>query len=113
MLQIHQQKREVVENIDVGEGLVELQAIEQGRLPIEQTDVAEVQIAVAMAHLAGRTPPVEQLRQNRDPFLPFLPNALHSIRTEAGTARGCEAAILHLGKVGHFRRAAMVEVPLG
>src|SRR4029077_8611125 len=42
MFQIHQQKREVVENVDAGEGLVELEAIEKGGLPIEQTDIAEV-----------------------------------------------------------------------
>src|SRR5205823_741082 len=48
-----------------------------------------------------------------DLFLPFFQNALQSIRTEAAAGRGFEAAMLHLGKAGHFRRAAMVEVPLG
>ena len=66
-----------------------------------------------MAHLAGCTATVEQLRQSCDPFLQFLPNALHSIPTEAGTARRCEAAILHVGKFGHLCRAAMVQALLG
>ena len=35
------------------------------------------------------------------------------ITAEAGTARGCEAAILHLGKFGHLRRAAALNTPLG
>ncbi len=35
MLQIHQQKREVIEHVDAGEGLVELEAIEQGWLAIK------------------------------------------------------------------------------
>src|ERR1700720_2410708 len=106
MLQIHQQKREVVENVDAGEGLVELEAIEQCRFAVQKADIAKMQIAVAMAHLTGCTAAVEQLRQSCDPFLPFLPNALHSIPTEAGTTRGCETAILHVGEVRHLRRAA-------
>ena len=72
MLQIHQKKREVVKNVDAGEGVVELETIEKGRLSIEQTNVAEVKIAVAMAHFAGRSPAVEQLRHNCDLFLPFF-----------------------------------------
>jgi hypothetical protein len=72
-----------------------------------------MQIAVAMAHSTCCTATVEELRQTRDLFLPSLPNTLHPIRAEAGTARGCEAAILHLGKVGHFRPAAMVKALLG
>ena len=74
MLQIHQQKREVIEHVDAGEAFVELEAIEQGRLSAKKTDIAEMQIAVTMAYFARRTPAVEQLRRSRKPFSPFLAN---------------------------------------
>jgi hypothetical protein len=113
MFQIHQQKRQIVEDVDAREAFVELQAIEKGRPAVDEANIPEMQIAMAMAHLAGRPPPVEQLRQDGDPFLPLLEKALHSIPAEPGSTRGCEAAILHLGKVGHLDSATAVNMPLG
>ena len=71
-----------------------------------------MQITVAMAHLAGRTAPVEQLCHGSQPALPFLENAVDLLGAETGVARGCETAILELGKIGHLRRAAVVKTPL-
>src|SRR5262249_50615558 len=65
MLQIHQQKGQVVEDICAGESLVELQAIEKGRLALKQADVPEMQITVTMADFAGGTPSVEQPCEGR------------------------------------------------
>src|SRR5260370_15452313 len=113
MFQIDEQKRQVVENVDGGEGLVELEAIEQCRLPIEQTDIAEVQIAVAVAHLAGCTAAIEQLRCDLQMSAPFLENDAHLITAEPGAVRRCQATILHVGETGHLRRAAVIKVPLG
>ena len=45
--------------------LVKLEAIKENGLSIEQADVAQDQIAVTPAHLAGRLPPIEKLRMYR------------------------------------------------
>ena len=52
MLQIHQQKGEIVQNVDAGESVREFEAIEQGWLAVDQADVAQMQIAVAAADLS-------------------------------------------------------------
>ena len=51
-LEVHQQEGEVVEQIDGGERLVELDGVEQHRLPLPQHDVVEVQVAVHAPHAA-------------------------------------------------------------
>ena len=60
MLEIHDQKREIVKHIDTGRRLGQLEAVEQCRFATEKTDIAEVQVPVAVANLAGRTAFVEQ-----------------------------------------------------
>src|SRR5207302_3320529 len=60
MLKIHQQEREIVEDVDRGDVVREFDAVEQQRLPLDETDVAQVQVAVHSAYLAGIAPLVEQ-----------------------------------------------------
>ena len=47
-LQIHQQERQIVDNVNPTEGLIELNAIEHRHLVIEHRDVGQVQIAMAL-----------------------------------------------------------------
>ena len=61
MQQVHQQEGEVVEGVDRRQRLVELQAVEQHRRAVQQDDVAEVQIAVAVAHEALGAAPLEHV----------------------------------------------------
>ena len=58
--EIHQEKREVVENVGAGDLVVELDAIEERRPAIEQHDVAQVQVAVALPHESRGTAFIEQ-----------------------------------------------------
>jgi hypothetical protein len=51
--QVHEQERQVVEQVAGGDGRVELDGVEQRGPPLEQDDVAEVQVAMAAAHVAG------------------------------------------------------------
>src|ERR1700738_2976624 len=96
VLQIHQQKCEVIEDVDAGERLRELQAVEQGGPAVDEADVAKMQIAVATAHLAGRAAPVEQSRNCRQPFAPFLEQFVYVLRHETGLPRCREAVMLRL-----------------
>src|ERR1700751_1716539 len=82
MLKIHQHKCEVIEYVDAGEVFGELQAIEQGRLAVEEANVAKVEIAMAMAHLAGRTPPIDQLPKRGQLLAPLHPDRIDPLRVE-------------------------------
>ena len=73
--EIHQQERQVVADVGAGDLVVELDAVEQRRPPVEQHDVAQVQIAVALAHearlrAARRAAPPRDRAQRRDSSSP-------------------------------------------
>ena len=48
MPQVHQQERQVVAHVDAGDLVVELDRVEERRPAVQQHDVAQVQIAVAL-----------------------------------------------------------------
>ncbi len=50
--QVHQQERQVVEDVGGREVVVEFQAIEQGRFAFDQADVAQVEVPVPVAYLS-------------------------------------------------------------
>ena len=58
--QVHEQERQVVHPVHAGDGLVELDAVEQHRPPAEQADVAQMEVAVAAPHETGGPPGIEQ-----------------------------------------------------
>jgi hypothetical protein len=47
MDQIHQEKRDVVKDVDARECIAELNTIEQRRATFEQTDIAKMEVTVA------------------------------------------------------------------
>src|SRR5215471_14645477 len=113
MLQIHQQKGEIIENVSTGQRIVELKAVEQRRLPVKEADVAKMQIAVAAAHLAGRAPAIQHRRKGRQSFAPFLEERVHLLQREAGLPLRHEATMLDFGNLAHLCAAAMVEALFG
>ena len=52
MLEVHQQEGEVVKHVDAGEIASEFDAVEQRRLAVDETDIAQMKIAMAVPHLA-------------------------------------------------------------
>ncbi len=50
--QVHQQEGQVVQHVDLAELFVELDTVEQYRFGVFDQDIAEVKIAMAMAHMA-------------------------------------------------------------
>ena len=78
--QIHQQERQVVENVDRGDVVVELNRIEQGRLAVKQHDVAEVKVAVAVAN----QPIVTTLIQQDAAAIEHKPRAIGQPRAPDG-----------------------------
>ena len=57
--QVHQQEGEIVEDVDGGDQLVELDGVERGRHAIEERDVAEMEVAMATPD-APRPPALEE-----------------------------------------------------
>ena len=52
-IEIHEQEGEIVEHVDGGERLAELERIERHRRVVDEHDIAEVEVAVAATHAAG------------------------------------------------------------
>ena len=63
---VHQQERDVVQNVGGGETLVELKGIEEGRHAVDQAHVAQMQVAVAAPHVAVRTAAIEERCERLD-----------------------------------------------
>ena len=68
LAEIHQQESEIVENVDGGEPVVELDGVEQNRRAVDLDDVAQMEIAVAMAHIASARAALEQWRKRGEPL---------------------------------------------
>ena len=68
LAEIHEQEGEIVEHVDRGERIVELDRVEQDGRAVDLDDVAQVQIAVAVAHIASARPRLEQGRERGERF---------------------------------------------
>jgi hypothetical protein len=66
MPKVHEKKGKVIKDIDRGQRLVKLETIKESGPSINQADVAQDQIAVTPAPLAGRLSSIENLRMNRE-----------------------------------------------
>ena len=92
--QVHQEKRQVVEHIDRGEVVVELNRVEQRGLAVQHHDVAKMQIAVALANETAGAALVQQdvvpvEHKPREIPEPGAPARLH----DAGGFRGQSSRI--------------------
>ena len=61
VMQVHEQKREIVEHIANGDFVVEFDGIEDRRTPVNKANVTQMQIAVKMADKTGAATPVEEI----------------------------------------------------
>ncbi len=61
-VEVHEQEGEIVQDVDGGQLLAELERIEGNGSVVDEDDVAEVEIAVAAAHAAGVAALGEQFR---------------------------------------------------
>ena len=80
--EVHQQKGEIVKLVAGGDPVVELHRVEQHRFAVDQRDIAQVQIAVAAAHVAGLAAFDQQVAARRqacscvDRQLPYRPGPI-------------------------------------
>ena len=60
LAQIHQQESQVVQDVDAGDQVAELDAVEQGWLSLDEADVGEMEIAVAATHATRGATAIQQ-----------------------------------------------------
>ena len=113
MLEIHQQKGEVVKDVDGSELVGKFEAIEQGRPAFEQADIAKMQVAVAPPHFSGGGPPVEQGADRGEPLQRLLPDLDDPLSGEPGISRRHQAGVVRLDDGGQRRRAAVTRARFG
>ena len=54
MFKVHEKEGQIIKHIDLGEFVIEFNRIEQSWPAIDEADVAQVQIAMTLAHPAAR-----------------------------------------------------------
>lgn len=62
MLEIHQQKSEVVKGVDDRQIVIEFDGIDQGGRSVEQANIAQMEIAVTVAHISVLPARLQQFR---------------------------------------------------
>ena len=67
LLQIHQKKSQIVENVPTRNLVRKLHRVEQRRLAVDENDVAQVQIAVTTANKTGLAALEQDRAQNGEP----------------------------------------------
>ena len=94
--QVHDQEGQVVEHVDAGEIVVELDAVERHRPAVEQDDVAQMQVAVAVADEAGGAALLHRADRAGQPGLGGGRQGLHRLgREHAGRRRGSGPGCCH------------------
>ena len=103
LAEIHQQEGEVVEDVDRGEPVVELDGVEQDRRAVDLDDVAQMKIAVAMAHISSARPRFQQRRECREPLAAEPRQLLGRFRrNDAGVGgKGLRIVAQHVGERPH------------
>ncbi len=101
MVEIHQQESQVVQHIDAGQLFGELDAIEQQRPSVDETDIAQMQVAVTAAHLARLPALVEQPAMASQFAVEAALEAIDLRRGKAGRAAIAQNADVGLGHLGH------------
>ena len=108
MAQVHQQERQVIEHVDAGDQVAELDAVEQGRLAVEQADIVEMEVAVAAPHAALRAPSIQQrgmLHQHGDGRVAQPVDLRHR---DAGWRRPPQILVVDLDDRPDALRSAMI-----
>ena len=102
LAKVHQGERQVVEHVDIGDALGELDGVERHRFTVQHDDVAQVQVAMAAAHRAGRHAAGHQLHMGLQRRGHRLGQRLAGRRIEP------VAGFPHLADVGRHRVAIVV-----
>jgi hypothetical protein len=65
--QVHQQKRQIVEDVDAGERIAELNAIERRWATVEETHIPQMEVTMAAPDFSCIAPSIKELSDRRNP----------------------------------------------
>ena len=111
--EIHQEKREIVQNVRAGNLVVELDAVEQRRSPVQQHDVAQMEIAVTLPNEAGLAPAFEHLRAAIELAARLVSHARRGRRIQTRPPELGESGSVPFDDPGHACLAAMIGAMVG
>ncbi len=113
VVQVHQQKGEVVPDVADGETVVEFDSIEDHRAPADQADVAQMQIAVQVTHESVFSAPLEKVHVPRQCGLGKRDQIIGLGRFENAGLEGLHGRRIDIEHALHGFRAAEVVSRLG
>ena len=111
--QIHQEKGEIVEDVRAGNLVVELDAVEERRSPVQQHDVAQMEIAVTLPNETGLAPAFEHLRTAIELATGVVSHAIRGRWIQTRAPELGESGGVPLNDPGHARLAAVIRARLG
>ena len=111
--EIHQKKREIVQDVDTGNLVVELDSVKQRRPSVEQNDVSQMQIAMALPDKAQRAAPLEHLRTPIELGPRVLGEARGCARLQTGSPELGQTGAVSVDDPCHARSAAVIRAMLG
>jgi hypothetical protein len=112
-MQVHEQEGEIIEHVDIRDQAIEFDAVEQRRASGDEADVAQMQVAMAVAHLAGAPARVQQRCHAREFRLRRRDQCFHVCGVERRRDSGPQIARVARRRGGHARSAAGPLVDLG
>ncbi len=113
MPEVHDQEGEIVENVDGRDAVVEIDAVEEARLAVEKAEIAQMQIAMAEADLAGLGAAIEMRGDICEPLTEqMVDGGLFFIRKDRARGKAGPVDVENAADIGcaallDHRRAAM------
>ena len=112
--EIHQEKREIVQDVGAGDLVVELDAVEQRRPPVQQHDVAQMEIAVTLADETGlRDGRSSNCRTAIELATRIVSHPIRCRRIQTRSPELGESGGVPFDDPGHARLAAVIRAMLG
>jgi hypothetical protein len=111
--EIHQEKREIVEDVRARNLLIELDAVEQRRSPVQQHDIAQMEVAVALADETWPTPAFQRVRTAVELATGVVGHAIRSRRIQTRPPELGESISIPFDDPGHASLAAVIRAMLG
>src|SRR5688572_33394207 len=111
--EIHQEKRQIVQDVRAGNLVVELDPVEQRRTPVEQNDVAQMEITVTLTHEAGLATSFEYLRTPIKLARGIIRHTRRCRRLQTGSPELRKPGSVPFDDPGHPSFAAMISALFG
>ena len=111
--QVHEQEREVVEDVDARDFIVELDRVEKRRLAVDEHDVTQVKIAVTLPDKTGPMPCIELRCVPPESALRSVCHTCREGRIQDFSSLDSECGGVSVDDPGHAGLASVIGAALG